>query len=118
MGCASAQSLFDQAPPSVDAALRERVRLFYQAQVAGKLEEAAKYVAEDSKDLFAKPRGPVKKFEVTGVTWSDGFTQAKVAAELDVAHPQGLLFPEGSFWKLEKGQWVWWIPAEYRKKGK
>ena len=84
----------------------------------GKAEEAAKIVAEDSKVLLPKQQTKVKKFEITSVSWSSGFTEARVTAELDVAHPQGLLFPEGSFWKLEKGQWVWWIPAEYRKKVK
>ncbi len=112
------QSLFEQAPPAVDAALRDRIRLFYQAQVDGRWEEAAKWVSADSRELFGKNRGVVKKFEVTSITWSPGFMEAKVVADLDVAHPQGLIFPEASFWRLEKGQWLWWVPAEYRKKGK
>lgn len=115
---AGGQTLFDQAPPTVDAALRSRVREFYQLQLDGKWEAAVKLAAEDSRELLQKmERRSFKKFETEQITWESNFTEAKVLTNLDVSQPQGFPFPELTFWKLEKGVWVWWLPPSLRKKG-
>lgn len=115
----SAQSLFDQAPPAVDEALRGRVRLYYQAEIDGKRAEAGKLAASDSREMWAQREArTVKKFEIGQITWEKDFSEARVMTTLDVGQEQGFPFPELTFWKIEKGQWVWWLPPAYRKKAK
>lgn len=103
----------------MDEALRSRVRQYYQAEVDGKRGEAGKLAAPDSRDLWAQRAArTVKKFEIGQITWEKDFSEARVVTTLDVGQEQGFPFPELTFWKVEKGQWVWWLPPVFRKKGK
>ncbi|MGC8794691.1 MAG: hypothetical protein ACP5U2_15005, partial [Bryobacteraceae bacterium] len=117
--CAQAQTaaeLFEKAPPEVDQALRERVKFFYQCHVEGKFRQADQVVAEDSKDAFfaaEKPR--YRGFEIVRIVYSDNFTRARVVVAVDtdfMAPGIGRIpvkAPLTSLWKLENGQWWWYV---------
>jgi hypothetical protein len=108
--------LFEKAPPDVDAALRERVRLFYQAHVDGKFRLADTVVHEDSKDAyFAAEKTRYKGFEIIRINYSENFTRAQVvtAVVTDFAMPgfpsAEARVPVTTFWKLDGGQWWWYV---------
>jgi hypothetical protein len=102
------------APPEVEAALRDRVTKFYQAQMDGKYRQAEQFVAEDTKDyFFVMSKVPLIKFDIVKIAYSDNFTKAVVTMRLQ--HEMAQLFIpkmkmdslEGSDWKIENGQWCW-----------
>lgn len=108
--------LFEKAPPDVDAALRERVRLFYQAHVDGKFRLADTVVHEDSKDAyFAAEKTQYKGFEIIRINYSDNFTRARVvtAVVTEFAMPgfrsTEARVPLTTLWKLDQGQWWWYV---------
>lgn len=121
VGLVLAQQLADslnQAPPAVDQALRERVGKFYQAHVDGKFRQAEKYIAEDSQDWFYNnEKSRYISYEIVKIDYSDNFTKAKVmtAVELDWNTPRmgtvRVKPPQLSLWKVENGQWMWYIEA-------
>jgi len=113
----------ENAPAEVDAALRARVSQFFQFQLDGKFHQAEQLVAEDSKDLFVGSNKPVyTSFEIKAVRYDDHFTKAvvsvmvnlMVAAEGFLGRPVPSLVPtRWSRWKLENGQWCWYLdPAD------
>src|SRR5438876_5075534 len=110
-------NLLDKAPPEVDAALRDRVTKFYQAHVDRKLiRQADQYVAEDSKDFFYEANKPTYlEFQIDKITYSDDFTKAKaiVNCKMFVMMPgftdKPMTVPSPSTWKIENGQWVWYV---------
>lgn len=109
-------ALFDKAPPDVDAALRERVRLFYQAHVDGKFRLADTVVHEDSKDAyFAAEKSRYKGFEIIRINYSENFTRAQVvtAVVTDFAMPgfpsAEARVPVTTLWKLDGGEWWWYV---------
>lgn len=112
----TAAELFEKAPPEVDQALRERIRFFYQCHVDGKFRQADQVVAEDSKDaFFAAEKTRFRGFEIVRIVYSDNFTRARavVAVDTDFAAP-GLgkipvKAPLTTLWKLENGQWWWYV---------
>ncbi|MBK9166837.1 MAG: hypothetical protein IPM24_05160 [Bryobacterales bacterium] len=110
--------LFRQAPPAVDAALRERIAGFYQAHVDGKFRDADQYVAEDTKDFFferSKPR--YLSFEIQRIDYTnEQFTAATATmlVEQNIMVPgfagKPVKIPVPSHWKVESdGQWYWWV---------
>ena len=113
----------ESAPAEVDAALRARVSQFFQFQLDGKFHQAEQLVAEDSKDLFVGSNKPVyTSFEIKAIRYDDHFTKAvvsvmvnlMVAAEGFLGRPVPSLVPiRWSRWKLENGQWCWYLdPAD------
>ena len=111
--------LFTKAPPAVDEALRDRISKFYQLQVDGKPRLAEQYVAEDSKDTYYEMQKPkYLSFEIRSVSYSDEFTKAKamIAAEMNINLPgfQGkpMKVPFMSWWKVENGQWCWYVDPD------
>jgi hypothetical protein len=111
--------LFSKAPPDVDEALRARVSKFFQAHVDGKPRLAEEVVAEDSKDYFYNNRKQkFLRYEISDLKYSDDFTKAKaiVVVEMYVAMPgfldRPLKVPLISLWKLENGQWYWYITED------
>src|SRR5262249_9883193 len=104
-------------PPEVDQALRERITRFYQAHVDRKLiRQADQYVAEDSKDFFYEANKPTYlEFHIDKITYSDDFTKAKaiVNCKMFVMMPgftdKPMTVPSPSTWKIENGQWVWYV---------
>lgn len=116
LGAQNPADLFAKAPPDVDAALRERVRLFYQAHVDGKFRLADTVVHEDSKDAyFAAEKTRYKSFEIIRINYSDNFTKARVvtAVVTDFAIPgfrsTEARVPLTTLWKLDQGQWWWYV---------
>jgi hypothetical protein len=120
--CLSAQppsDLFQKAPPAVDEALRARIAKFFQLHVDGKFRQAESLVAEDSKDFFYSANKPkYMGFEIKNIAYTDDFTKAKavVVAQMVVMAP-GFLdkpvpVPIPSRWKLEKGDWYWYIDED------
>ena len=118
----SAAEVFAKAPPEVDAALRERITLFYKLHGEGKFRQAEEMVAEDTKDYFYNSNKP--KFldcEIRKIEYSADFTRAKalIAASQRVAFPgfgtDPIKIPHNSRWKLENGQWYWWMDPEELK---
>ncbi len=103
------------APPAeTDAALRDRVTRFFQAQMNGKYRQAEQYVAEDTKDYFyVMNKAPLAKFAIARISYSDNFTKAVVFLKTEREFSQPM-FPsmrigadEEHDWKLENGLWCW-----------
>jgi hypothetical protein len=120
----SPQDLFEKAPPEVDEALRARITLFYQAHVDGRFRQADQVVAEDSKDrFFAMQKPRYKGFEITRIRYTEDFTKATALVTCDTEMPllNGQRIPVkrpiGSQWRLEDGEWVWFVvPPEQGQK--
>jgi|SRR5579862_231312 len=111
--------LFTKAPPDVDEALRARVAKFYQAHVDGKPRRAEELVAEDTKDYFYNARKPqYLSFQITKIDYTDNFTKATVTTMVETLIPaigftdKPIKVPLPSFWKVEKGEWWWYIDAD------
>ncbi|MCS7314166.1 MAG: hypothetical protein RMI94_08100 [Bryobacterales bacterium] len=116
LGAQTAAELFEKAPPEVDQALRERIRFFYQCHVEGKFRQADQVVAEDSKDaFFAAEKTRYRGFEIVRIVYSDNFTRARavVAEDTDFMAPGfgkiPVKAPMTTLWKLENGQWWWYV---------
>jgi hypothetical protein len=117
LACAqSAADLFNKPPASVDQALRARIAEFYDLHTKGDFRKAESLVAEDTKDFFYnhdKPR--YLGFEISRITYSDNFTRAKatVLCEQRVVLPgfadKPVKIPAPSYWKVENGQWYWYV---------
>lgn len=105
----------EKAPPEVDAALRARVRQFFQGHVDGKFRVADEVVAEESKDAFfaaSKPR--YLGYEIVRINYSVDFTkaQAVVFCESDWyfhGNKSKVKMPANSLWKLTDGKWYWYV---------
>ncbi|HXN46889.1 MAG TPA: hypothetical protein VN893_09645, partial [Bryobacteraceae bacterium] len=102
------------APPEIDAALRDRVTKFFQAEVNGKYRQADQYVAEDTKDYFyVINKIHLVKFDITKIVYSANFTKAAVTVrterELGIAAiPNMKMYnQESTDWKIENGLWCW-----------
>lgn len=112
----SPTEVFEKAPPQIDSALRSRVATFFQAHIDGKFRQAEQVIHEDSKDAFYN--GEKQKyfgFEIARINYSDNFTKAVVIAAVDVDWVTPRLGrirvkpPMKSLWKLEDGQWWWYV---------
>ncbi len=109
--------LLQKAPPDVDEALRARIKLFYQAHVDGKFRAADQVVAEDSKDVFfSMEKRRYKRFEILQIQYSDNFTKAKALLTCTtdfqapmMQAPVQVDIPMTSLWKIENGQWFWYV---------
>jgi hypothetical protein len=106
---------FDKAPPDVDDALRARITGFYQAHVDKKFRQADQYVADDTKDFYYEANKPAYiSFHIDKIMYSDHFTKAKaiVTCKMHVVVgfvDQVSMVPTPSTWKLENGQWSWYV---------
>jgi hypothetical protein len=104
-----------QAPPESEQALRARAAKFFQAHVDGKYRLAEQVVAEDSKDIYYAAQKPrYLKFEISRISYSENFTKATVVAncEREIATKFGvytLNVPQESYWKVENGEWCWYV---------
>ncbi len=117
------QELLDKAPPDIDEALRARVTKFYQAHVDNKFRAADAYVAEDTKDEFyGMEKQHCSSFAIGTVKYSDNFTRAQVMIVCDTQMLMPMVgrmpvkLPVVSQWKVEGGQWFWYLePRETRE---
>jgi hypothetical protein len=108
-------------PADVDAALRARVQDFYQMMVAKKYRQAEQLVAEDTKDLYYDSKKPdIKEFRITAIKYGPDFKSAQVSlfSRTQImfigAGVQVMDLPITSSWKIENGQWCWFIDASKR----
>jgi hypothetical protein len=108
--------VFDKAPPDVDNALRARVAKFFQAHVDSKFRQAEEVIAEDSKDFFYNmEKSHYFSFEIVRINYSENYTKATVVTGVEVEwrSPRiGVMRvkpPMTSLWKLENGQWFWYV---------
>jgi hypothetical protein len=120
LGSAAAQeeprNLFDKAPPDVEQALKSRVAKFYQYFVDGKFRMADALVTEDSKEIFfAAEKRKYKDFSVGEPKYSENFTRATVVTTCGsdysmMGHITPIKLPVLSFWRIENGEWFWYVP--------
>ncbi len=111
-----------QSSPEAVAAeqpLRERVQQFYQLQQDKKYREAEAFVADDTKDLYYNgQKANIRGFSIDRVELLDGNTQAKVTVRLKVlvlmfgAGAQIFDMPTPTTWKIENGEWRWYVAEE------
>ena len=108
--------VFEKAPPQVDEALRQNVAKFYQAHVDGKFRSAEAVIAEDSKDTFYNlEKQRYFSFEIVRINYSENFTKAAVVTGVEVewrTPRTGVMRvkpPMTSLWKLENGEWRWYV---------
>ena len=107
--------LFNQAPPEVNRKLLATVQQFFKLHVEGKFRQVTPLVAEDSQDdFFNSEKTKYREFEIIKVDYSDNFKKAKVTTALGVNYvfrgqTMPLKAPMTSSWKLEKGQWRWFV---------
>ena len=113
-----AAAVFQKAPPHIDEALRARVTLFYQAHVDGKPRLADAVVHEDSKDaFFAAMKQKYKGFEIVTIKYLENFTRAQVVVAVDGdfvmpgAGLQEYKVPITTLWKMDNGEWWWYVPS-------
>lgn len=111
--------VLEKAPPDVEDALRARITQFYQLHVEGKFRQAEQLVAEDSKDFFYNAGKPTYyKFSISKIQYSDSFTRALATVLCNMIIPvpgfagKPLDVPTPSRWKLENGQWYWYIDQD------
>jgi hypothetical protein len=111
--------VFDKAPPEIDEALRARVAKFFQAHVDTKFRQAEEVIAEDSKDFFYNmEKNRYFSFEIVRINYSENFTKATVVTGVEVEwrSPRvGVMRvkpPLTSLWRLENGQWYWYIQPQ------
>jgi hypothetical protein len=111
------------SPQAAEAekALRDRVQKFYQLQQDKKYREAEAMVAEDTKDLYYNGKKPdIRGFSIDKVELTDGNTKAKVTIRVKVlvlmygAGAQIFDMPTPITWKLENGEWRWYVSEEAR----
>jgi hypothetical protein len=109
------RNLFEKAPPDVEEALKSRVTKFYQYFIEGKFRAADAMVAEDSKeDFFAAEKRKYKGCDVGAPKYSEGFTKAMVVTSCGTTYSSmgrtlDVKLPIVSFWKLENGEWMWYV---------
>jgi hypothetical protein len=109
-----------QPPPDSDAALRARITEFFQYHVTGQFRKAEALVAEDSKDVFYNRNKPryIKFLEIARIDYSENFTKALATVtvtsmEMIPGWTAGApTIPVLSNWKLEDGQWYWYVPPD------
>jgi hypothetical protein len=111
-----------QSPEATKAEveLRARVSQFFQLQVDKKYRQAESMVADDSKDgYYDGPKYNIKYFKIDRIEMLDGNTHAKVIIKggVTLAMPAAggaveLDAPATSLWKLENGQWFYYLDQD------
>ncbi len=111
------------SPTAAEAekALRDRAQQFYQLQVEKKYRQAEALVADDTKDDYYNSRKPdIKGFTIEKVELAPDMKTAKMIIKAKVvflmpgAGAQTVDFPTPTEWKLENGEWRWYISQETR----
>ncbi|MGP8246638.1 MAG: hypothetical protein ACLQVN_19225 [Bryobacteraceae bacterium] len=114
-----AADLFNKPPADVDRALRARIDEFYQDHVKGEFRKAEALVAEDTKDYFYAGNKPhYLSFELVSIKYSDDFRRAEAVVKCEQRIPfpefggKAMVFPIPSYWKLENGEWYWYVDKD------
>jgi hypothetical protein len=99
-----------------EAALREKVKVFFDALQAGKYRVAFALVADDSQDRFmAMDKAPFRAWKISSIE-TPAPDRAKVTLLLDseltiAAQRVPMQRPIESTWKIEEGEWRWYQEA-------
>jgi hypothetical protein len=103
---------------AAEAALRARVQQFFDFQTTKKYRAAEPMVAADSQDAYYNgDRYNIKGFSIQRVELLENNSQAKVIIKAKVTFvapgvpPMDLETPITSLWKVENGQWVWFVDS-------
>lgn len=109
------------AAAKAEQALRERVQRFYQLQQDKKYREAEAMVADDTKDLYYNAKkAKIESFTIDRVDLTDNMTKAKVLIKAKIltllpgAGAEIFEMPTTTTWKVENGEWRWYVSAEAR----
>ncbi|MGD1069016.1 MAG: hypothetical protein ABSB15_02665 [Bryobacteraceae bacterium] len=111
------------SPVSAEAEsrLRERIGKFYSLLVEGRTStkayrQAEELVAEDSKDSYYVAKKPdLSEFHIASIEFTDGGQKAKVVVRAKArimmigAGLQEFEIPVKSTWKLENGEWMFYM---------
>jgi hypothetical protein len=107
---------FNKPPADVDAALRARIKQFYDYHVKGEFRKADELVAEDTKDYYFNGNKPqYLSYEISRIDYFENFTKAKavILCEMYMMIPgfigKPTKMPTPSAWKLENGNWYWYV---------
>jgi hypothetical protein len=107
------------AAAEAEAALRARAEQFFQFQADKKFRQGEALVADDSKDNYYNGnRFNIKSFTIQKIELLDDNTRAQVVIKsrltviTPIAGPVDLDSVATTLWKLENGQWVWYIEHE------
>ena len=107
------------ATAEAEAALRARVEEFYKLQVEKKYRQAESMVADDSKDdYYNRAKQNIEGFSIQQIELLGNNSRASVTIKGKVTLRAALLgaqqfeLPLLSSWKVENGQWVWWVDPE------
>jgi hypothetical protein len=111
----------DPAAVAAEKALRARVDRFFQLQVDKKFREAESLVAEESKDDYYNDRKyTIKGFTIDKIELLDNNTRARVTIRANATlmmpgvGPMDFNGPAVSYWKVENGEWSYYIDREAR----
>jgi len=104
-----------------EKALRDRAQQFYQFQVDKKFRQAEAMVADDTKDDYYASRKPdIKGFKIDKAELAPDLKTAKLIVKAKVMvlmpgfGPTTFDIPMPTEWKLEDGEWRWYISPEAR----
>src|SRR3954469_7522675 len=106
---------FDKPPADVDKALRARVEEFYRLLTNGEPRKAEKLVAEDTQEYYYSHEKPqYLGCRISEIKYSDKYTKAvaMIVCKQKINMPMmsgEFDIPGRSSWKVENGQWFWWI---------
>ncbi|HEX4232296.1 MAG TPA: hypothetical protein VHZ07_26755 [Bryobacteraceae bacterium] len=112
---ASSSDFFHQAPPGVEESLRARLKTFYDCYLNGKFRVAYELVAEENKDdYFDRSKTTYHSYKIGSIEFSDNYSKAKVMVITNrdmvfQGHTFAVDVPMTAYWKLENGQWVWYL---------
>lgn len=111
----SPTDVFEQAPPAVEKALRDRIAIFMAAHISGKFRNAEEVIHDDSKDIYYDSvKSKFISYEIVRINYAENFTKATVvtAVEMDWYTTRlGKLRvkpPLTTTWKLDNGEWWWY----------
>ncbi len=111
------------APADQEAkkALEARAQKFYQQMVEKKFRQAEALVAEESQeDYYAGNKPDIKGFEIMRSDIMPGGQKASVTIKARVlvlmigSGAQVFDLPTPTYWKLENGEWMWYVPEEIK----
>jgi hypothetical protein len=107
------------AAAEAEAALRARVGQFYKLQVDKKFRQAEAMIADDSKDdYYNRAKQNINGVSIQQIELLDNNTRAKVTVKAKVTLRAALIgaqefeLPLLTSWKVEDGQWVWYVDRE------
>lgn len=109
--------IFTKADPQIEKALRDRIELFYQAQMARNWGKSLQVVHPDSQDMFiGADKMTYRGFRIAAINWEENYTSAKAVIDFDTEFifpgfgKRDVHVPMTSVWKLTDGQWYWYAP--------